>query len=330
MTSLVLIVHQPFDRSRFEGPLLRELSANASVTLLSTAECGWPVPASALGDAAVLVFFVPARVLADSEPIDWGRYSGRRVLLDHDVVWDFVKYWIARSHPVRHVEEFHRHRFDTLVRSSGHVAATLREGGVDAHWLPKAADTGHFGPGSTAANRRGLGTFGTPYPARVALLRHLRARGVEIEVSARVGYEELPALLGGWLACLVCNMGIRVRLGAIGRTLYRLSPGRGVQLVPSHEVMAKNFEAAAAGCAVFMDHTEDLAPLGFVDGETALAYHDADVLVERIMSTNDDELREIAERAGALCRERHDWSHRAAELVRIVTADGARAGASDA
>lgn len=318
MSSRVLVVYQPFDRPRYEDALLRALRADTRATMRSTAECGWPVSASALGDADVAVFIVPARLLAVSEPIDWGRFSGRRVLLDYDVINDFVQYWIARSNPVRHVDEFRRHRFDTLLTGSGHVAATLRERGVDAHWLAKAADTEHFSV--TAGGRRGLGTFGTPYPARVALLRRLQACDVAIEVSERVSYGELPALLGGWRACLVCNMGVRVRMGAIGRTLYRFSPGRGVRLLPSYEVMAKNFEAAAAGCAVFMDHSEDLLSLGFADGDTALVYRDVDELVDRIKSTDDESFARIGSRAADLCRARHDWRHRAGELVDIVTA----------
>jgi spore maturation protein CgeB len=94
-----------------------------------------------------------------------------------------------------------------------------------------------------------------------------------------------------------------------------------LRIHPGSEVMMKNFEAAAAGCAVFADWIEDMDQLGFRDGASFLGYRSFDELVEKIRyyDENVDHLALIAAAGEELCRTRHTWACRARDLYRLVS-----------
>jgi hypothetical protein len=100
--------------------------------------------------------------------------------------------------------------------------------------------------------------------------------------------------------------------------VQHVAPGALVTVRPGLEVMIKNFEVAASGCAPFFDAIPELAELGFVDGETAFVYSAFDELADRLRETPPEELREVGRRAAQLARERHTWSHRVEQILAAV------------
>ena len=86
------------------------------------------------------------------------------------------------------------------------------------------------------------------------------------------------------------------------------------------EPMIKNFEAAASGCAVFMDDVEDLDELGFIDGHTAIIYRDFSELIDKLdyWLSRPSQLERIGLAAAELCAERHTWRYRAQQFVHLI------------
>jgi glycosyltransferase involved in cell wall biosynthesis len=80
--------------------------------------------------------------------------------------------------------------------------------------------------------------------------------------------------------------------------------------------MAKLFEAAGAGCCPVVDDMDELAPLGFVNGETAITFRSHVELVDRLRWWFDRpaQFRELGRAAARLAHARHTWAHRAIEL----------------
>jgi glycosyltransferase involved in cell wall biosynthesis len=135
-----------------------------------------------------------------------------------------------------------------------------------------------------------------------------------------VPYPELNAHLNRYAAMVTTTLGAVVRFGRAGRAIERWRPGTVLRYTASPEPMLKFFEAAAAGCAVLTDPTEDFADLGFVDGESVVVCEDLDDMVEKSRWYADrvDSLRRIGAAAAELCRTRHRWSDRAADVERVV------------
>jgi Glycosyl transferases group 1 len=261
-----------------------------------------------------IVVFVRFRFLRDGPPLDWRGFTGTRVLLEHDAVQNYSRMAGGRLFGAW-PPEFERHGFDVAVVSGREVAARLSEEGVPSVWVAKGYDARSFFDAGTA--RDGTCHFGKRYPARAAMLRHLRRAGVSVSHVAAPP-EQLNAVLNRYEACLVCNMEGRPALGAVGRGLQRVVPGALVTVRPGIEVMIKNFEVAASGCAPFFDAIPELADLGFVDGETAFVYADFDELADRLRVTSPDELREVGRRAALLARERHTWSQRVDQILAAI------------
>lgn len=262
-----------------------------------------------------VVVFVKYQDLASSPDLDWRGYAGLRVLLEHDALTNYTNFSPERkgTFPVT----FDRHGFDLLVTSGNEVAHRLRDEGLHAAWLPKGYDDRVFY--NRGGRRAGACTFGTLYPAREALARYLKRREISIAQVA-APYLELGHELNEYLACVVCNMDGVYPRGVAGRVIRRIAPGAAVRVRPGLEPMIKNFEAAAAGCAVFTDWNSDLEALGFFDRETAIFYRSFDELAERLpeLLGEPEVLRATGERASKLCSERHTWAHRAQDLNALI------------
>lgn len=277
-------------------------------------EDGWPEPASFAGVDAVVVF-IRFRELASSAPIEWGRFGGLRLMVDHDAYLNYVD--VAPSHHRgRWPEVFRHHRFDALVTSGRDVSQRLVADGVPAIWLPKGYDDRYFR--DLGGHRTGYCTYGSRYRARAAMARRLSRAEITYE-QLDVEYGRLGEKLNGYAGCFVCNMQGTPILGGLGRGLNRLVPGALVRTAPGIEPMIKNFEAAAAGCAVFADHIPELSDLGFVDGENFVEYRSFDELVCKANTIDEVRLREIGRAGAALCRSRHTWRHRALQLAAIMS-----------
>jgi hypothetical protein len=253
-------------------------------------------------------------LLEQADPLDWGGFRGRRMMLEFDACQDVFD--IAGPRRIgTWPGVIRRHGFDEVITSGRAVARNFEALGIRAWWVPKGFDATRFRDAGEA--RRGICHFGTAYPARQALDRYLRRRQVTVE-DFTVPYDELPARLNRYLACLVCNMAVARRWGKVGAVARRVVPGTLVTPLLGPEPMIKNFEAAASGCAVFADESPDLAPLGFVDGVNVITYTTFDELLDKIHSYGDEELRAIGVRSAEFCLAHHTWRHRAAQIMDIV------------
>jgi len=184
------------------------------------------------------------------------------------------------------------------VASGEDVAERLREQGVAAAWVPKGYDERYFYDEGQA--RAGVCTYGTAYPSRQAMARHLRRRG--LQPAQLVAYLGLGHELNMYLGRVVCNLDGRYPPGLPGKVVRRLAPGAFFRPRPGFEPMIKNFEAAAAGCAVFADSITEFEMLGFVDGDTIITYRTFPELADRLSDYIDrpEALRTIGRRAARL------------------------------
>jgi spore maturation protein CgeB len=130
---------------------------------------------------------------------------------------------------------------------------------------------------------------------------------------------ELNSKLNAYAGCLISNMEL-LAAKWIPRRAYRFLPSAWRREQPGPEPMAKNFEAAAAGCAPIMDMIPELRDLGFEDGVTAVGYTGFRELIEKLhwYEANPGALVEIGRRAAELARARHTWDHRMVEFERLI------------
>lgn len=250
------------------------------------------------------------RYLQGAPPIDWRGFGGEKILLEHDAIQNYSTISGDRlmgAWP----PEFERHGFDRMIVTGSEIATRLEDEGICATWVPKGYDPETFF--DEDGRRVGVCHYGKRYPARYAMLRHVRRAGIRIDHVA-APFEEMNAVLNRHAACVVCNMdGVPAF-----EPLHRVIPGVRVRVRPGIEVMIKNFEVAGSGCGPFFDAIPELADLGFVDGETAFIYRDFDELVERLRSASPEELRAVGRRAAELARTRHTWSHRVEQILQVV------------
>lgn len=308
----VAVFHDTFEHGHPVAPFLRAF-ADHGVELVHVPGADFsaadPTPFGAV------VVFVRFRRLQAAPPIDWKGLTGKRVLLEHDASQNYARMASGSRYIGAWPREFERHGFDLMIASGRDVARRLEQDGVPTVWVPKGYDEQAFH--ELGLERAGICHFGKRYPARAAMLRHVRRGGIDVAHVA-APYDELNAALNRYAACLVCNMDGTPALGPVGRALQLVAPGALVRARPALEPMIKNFEVAAAGCAPFVDAIPELADLGFVDGETAFVYSTFDELVERLHATPPGDLLDVGRRAARLARARHTWSHRVSEVLAAI------------
>jgi hypothetical protein len=267
--------------------------------------------------AAIVVFLKAADVMA-APPLQWSGFSGLRVMYDHDVFYNYSSLGALQG---RWTRAFADHGFELLVCTGRRTFELLTGDGIDAEWVPKGYDPQRFF--DLDEHRGGLCTFGARYPARAAVSGYLRTNGIPL-ARLEVPYLELNARLNEFESCLVCNFDGRYHFGRAGQRASKLRGGvlarHLLHPLPAFETMLKNYEAAAAGCAVFCDPVPELTELGFVDGDTVILYANFAELVEQVRRYDQepDELRAIGARGAALCAERHTWAHRVDQLAGIL------------
>lgn len=305
---ILLVQHrrpQRMAESGLEEAIRSELAADVHYV-----ENGWTLPA--LADYDVVIVFVRFAELAAGQRVEWGDFQGLRVLMDHDSFQDYGG-WPGSPYEGRWTEILHRDAFDLIVVSGMKSRQHFESRGFRAEVVYKGYSPVDFH--DLRLHRSGLGHFGSLYPARQKMLRTLKRHGHHV-VQVAAPYSALNWELNQLTAVLVCNLGSRPSHARLTRLVGRYMPGSLITTVDAPEPMLKNFEAAAAGCAVFMDYTPDLEVLGFVDSVNAIIYHDLDELVSRLDGSRDEPLPYalIGERAAQLCRERHTWEKRARAL----------------
>lgn len=290
---------------------------------------GWPRSMSSIPNHEgfdACLWFVRFRELIEQPPFSWDKFRGVRIMYDWDAYQNANLLGGARFLG-RWPEVFSRNEFDVLVCTGREVRDNLRSEGVDAHWIPKGADIERFHPLNRP--RAGFCYFGEPYLSRAAMLDYLRRHHVKVD-AFRCSYFDLNDRLNAYAACLICNMVGRVPAG-IPSLVNRFFPSRFITHEIAPETMAKNFEAAAAGCAAFADFHPEFDELGFRDGETVVTYGSFDELRDKIVdyARRPDALAEIGARAAQLVHERHTWDHRAEQFEQLIRSR-ARPAARDA
>lgn len=323
----ILVLHHPYDRPRFEQDFLDRLGDRAAfdmrrADLAALAE--GRLGGGLAGYAAVIVFVAFSRLRA-AAALDWQGYGGLRVLFDHDAIQNYSDIFgpsLRGAWPT----EFRRHRFDLLLTSGGAVQRRLAAEGIPAAWLPKGFAPERFQdlPGP----RQGVVTYGSAYVCRKLAERALVAARLPLTRLPFTPYPELAPLLSRHLAALA----ISADLGGPHwlRGALRRVPARFVPMRPGLEPMAKLFEAAGAGCCPVADDMEDLGPLGFVEGQSAITFRTYRELVEKLdhWLARPEELRALGHAAARLAHERHGWDRRAATLEALIAAHLAGQGQS--
>lgn len=88
------------------------------------------------------------------------------------------------------------------------------------------------------------------------------------------------------------------------------------------ELMIKNLEALAAGCALVTPRPEpeEMERLGFVDGENVVCYASREGAVEQIkrLRGDPDRVRRIGQAGRELATARHRWEFRAAPILQML------------
>jgi glycosyltransferase involved in cell wall biosynthesis len=278
----------------------------------------WPDSAAMLGGLRAfdaVIWFVKFRVLRSKAAFDWAGYEGLRLMYDWDACQDFSPIH-SRNYLGQYGEVFRRHRFDVLVCTGRRTRDHFREQGLDAEWIPKAADHETFE--DLGLDRAGLCTYGASYPARQVMLRHLRGAGVLVE-GLFAPPVDLNVALNRHLGCVICNAELRMPL-LLAKVLAPASRGRIPVLAEGPEPMIKNFEVAASGTAPICDELGELAELGFIDGRTAVLYRSLPELTEKVrgLLADPDALRTIGHNAAELVRTRHTWEARGAEFTSLI------------
>lgn len=274
-----------------------------------------------------VVWFVCSDDLCVAPPFDWADCTAIRLQFETDAVqvYDPIAWGLDfTNYRAKHI----RHGFHAMISTGKRVTDLLCNDGVPTFWIPKGYDADNIA--EQDGPRDGICSYGAPYPARRAVLRHLTNAGIEVR-GFKCPYSELSGTLNQFLGCIICNMSLRGAKYLSGRRslLYRLPLFPNI-LRQGLEAMAKNFEVAAAGCAPICDFNPELTDHGFADGETMIAYTGYGDLVEKLSRYLDQPelLREIGRRAARLVRSRHTWDHRAEDfdaLIRDLASKGAHA-----
>lgn len=300
-----------------QGHIYRALARRFILTRVVVEEDGWPQRLSNLpegGEFDAILWRIRSQELRNRPPFDWQGYPGPRIMLDHDTCRSYMQIAPGSDTLGMWPPMIHRQEFDLVLVSGKRVCELLRNDGVPAVWMPKAYAADWLF--DTGADRAGIGYYGSPYPARRAMLDHLDRSSVAVR-RFQCPESELNDQLNRCLGVVICNMGVPIESGD---EVNRHFPERANGFTLAPEAMLKNFEVAAAGTAPFCDPTPDLADLGFIDGHTAVVYSTFDDLADRLHTYLDqpDQLREIGHRAADLVRARHTWDHRVAFLEKLL------------
>ena len=316
---LLLVTHEShaYDPTRYTYRLVTGLAGTTDMSIAIWEKMDKPsVRAAAeegqvdLADIDVCMTYLRFRLLM-LEPFDWTGFDGKRVFMEHDA-------WIGYSPALpewrgRFPAVYRRDGFDLMIATGRNTTERLRADGVNAVWMPKGYDSTTFR--DLGGDRAGVCTFGTGWPSRRALI----ARLGDLVTDVSGPFTSLNERLNRHAGAVVCNMPGRPPFGKPGRAVRRVWP-RFVRTWPGVEPMIKTFEVAGAGCAPIVDHQDELAELGFVDGETCLTYRDFGEAVTIVRDTGPDRLREVGAAAAELARSRHTWQHRAELVPRLIEA----------
>ena len=318
----VLFLHHPYTYPRFEQDFVDRIGELPEFDVvpadLDALDAGLLTNAGRsvfLSDYDAVVVFVAFKRLRAARTLSWDGFNRLRVLMDHDIIQNYSDIFdptLNGAWPT----VFRRHRFDLVITSGAVVRDRLREEGIDADWAPKGFEPARFHNVGTA--REGMVTFGSAYLCRQIAERAVAEANLPLTRLPMTPYLELGAQLNRFLACMAISADIALPVenrGALQQMAARDAPMR-----PGLEPMAKLFEAAGAGCCPVVDAMDDLHPLGFRDGETALTFRSYGELADKLQAAlySHDELRTMGAAAAKLAHAEHTWAHRAATLRELL------------
>ncbi|MFO1017926.1 MAG: glycosyltransferase [Hyphomonadaceae bacterium] len=313
-----LLLHHPYVYPRFEQDFLSRVAELPEFDVA-------PVHLGALADGVLarsdgpvalarydaVIVFVAFKALRTAPVLQWGGFGGLRVLLDHDIIQNYSDIFDPTLQGAWS-EVFDRHLFTSVVTSGGAVRARLENDGIAADWVAKGFEPSRFADEDGA--RAGIVTYGSAYACRVLAERAVRDAGLPLTRVEMTPYPELGAVLGRYLACMAVSSDLDVPVSARAG-LNDVLPAA-VPMRPGLEPMAKFFESAGAGCCPIADDMEDLAVLGFRDGETVLSFRSHAELAEklRLWFETPEKVRALGAAAARLAHAGHTWAHRARAL----------------
>lgn len=210
-------------------------------------------------------------------------------ILDFDVVQNFLPRSDYRGVYESLLKSLPPHR---LVVTGAFVAEELKRKGFDAAYMPKAYDP--------------------------RLVRNLRTtRDIEVGFIGRTKhrvYTDRRLLVQR----LQRQVGLRLERTEEGADYNQMLNRMRIFVVPDlgfPELMIKNFEAMAAGCALVTARQSqaEMDALGLVDMENVALYGDESELVEKVacLQHNPELAQRLAEAGQQLAESRHTWQHRA-------------------
>ena len=329
-----LLLHHPYTYPRFEQDFVDRVAAlpefdvvAADVNALEAGALASSDRPVALTDYDAVIVFVAFKRLRAAPTLAWGDFTGLRVLMDHDIIQNYSTIFDVTLQgawpPV-----FQRHRFDSVVTSGRTVQERLAADGIAADWVPKGFEPARFP--TRSGRRSGIATYGSAYACRQVAERALRDEAIPLTRLDTTSYVQLGARLNQFLGCLAISSELEVppeqRASLVlgmqrsrERSLQRSPEGSLARDVPMHpglEPMAKFFEAAGAGCCPIADAMDDLAALGFRDGDTCLTFRSHAELVDKLRAAVNAPatLQAMGAAAARLAHAEHTWAHRARAL----------------
>jgi glycosyl transferase family 1 len=275
--------------------------------------------------------YVRFRLLNRIQTIDWAGFDGPRILYDEDSYLNRCHARLGGRSLLGHWDKaIKRLKFTDIITTDYHFRQDFSVPHARCHWLPKYFNPHVFFP--QTLKRSQIGYFGATYDARHAMLTSLEKNGASVEIF-RCPHEELNTRLNRLLGCVICNLATGFQDNWIGKLrrltnriprlrawVHTLTPQLGVRYEPTIGTMFKNFEIPAAGCAPIADWSEELSVLGYIDGETAVVYHNFDELAEKVQYYLDrpEELETIGKKAQAVTQVAHSLPKRIDELAEII------------
>jgi hypothetical protein len=317
-----LLLHHPYTYPRFEQDCVNRIAelpefdvATADLGALDTGRLASNDRSVALSHYDAVIVFVAFRRLRAAPTLAWGKYSGLRVLMDHDIIQNYSAIFdptLAGTWP----SVFHHHRFDSIVTSGRVVQGRLEDDGIPADWVAKGFEPRRFADG--AGRREGIATYGSAYACRQVAERAVREARLPLTRLPTTSYLKLGEVLNQFLGCMAISSDIDAPLDQ--RVSLQNRAPREVSIRPGMEPMAKFFEGAGAGCCPIADAMEDLQALGFRDGWNALTFHTHGELVEKLRTALNapETLQAMGSAAAKLAHAQHTWAHRAKALRNVI------------
>ncbi|TET75588.1 MAG: glycosyltransferase family 1 protein [Candidatus Heimdallarchaeota archaeon] len=253
---------------------------------------GWPIKIKDIPNRKkqkAIIWFVGFKHLY-RKTFDWGTFKGKRIMYDFDACQNYGCGIGTSVYKGKWPEVFRRYKFDLLVCTGKRTTNSLKEEGINTHWIPKAFDGDLFYDKEKKRRKDEVCYYGNLYQERREMLDYLEEKNICVK-RINCSYFLLNDFLNMYKACIIYN-GI--------------------------EPMIKQFEIAASGCVPFCNEIFELSDLGFKDGKNMISYDSFENLIEKLKYYTADRLFKIGRAAAELAKERHTWLNRMEMFKEII------------